>query len=543
VHPEVAAAFVLATTASVLCAVFATRLGYTQSAASLGDALGGHLEGERCHVVYAQALRRPDLERFTHDCDAHVVAGERWLGAPGPRTISVFVFESAAQKGALMGAADTFFAKPWRREVYVQAEGYPHPAIGHELIHVLAGQFGRGPFRVAGDWGGFLPNPGLIEGVAVAAEPKSGDLTPAEWAKAMKDLGLLPRLPTLFALGFLGENMSVAYTVSGAFVGWIHDGYGPATVRAWYGGTPLPSLTGASWAQLEHAWHDGLDRIVLREAALVQARAKFEHPAVFGRRCPHTIDACEARAARLSASSDYGGALAAYAEVLALDPDDIGVAIAMAKVRARAGAPGEAKDALARISGDVHVSRALRDRALEDLMDLELAHGDPARAADGYTDLLSRTVDEDRLRTLDIKIAAARDERGRRVVVSLLIGVGARPPDRVLAAELLRGWADTPPSDGLPWYLLGRQSLGEGLLEEAKDRLDRALAEPIAVPRVRVEAERLRLVLACSLGDPEGARQAFKTYAAHPEVSVSRREGARALLERCTGAQDLPRGE
>ena len=38
-----------------------------------------------------------------------------------------------------MGAADTYIAKPWRREVYVQAAGYPHPVLGHELMHVLAG--------------------------------------------------------------------------------------------------------------------------------------------------------------------------------------------------------------------------------------------------------------------------------------------------------------------------------------------------------------------------------------------------------------------
>ena len=53
------------------------------------------------------------------------------------------------------------------------AAPYPHPVIGHELAHVLAGSFGEGPFRVAGAAGGLVPNPGLIEGVAVA-QPRQG---------------------------------------------------------------------------------------------------------------------------------------------------------------------------------------------------------------------------------------------------------------------------------------------------------------------------------------------------------------------------------
>ena len=282
----------------------------------------------------------------------------------------------------------------------------------------------------------------------------------------MKDLGLLPRLSTLFALGFLGENMSLAYTASGAFVGWVHDKYGAGAIRAWYGGGALPQLTGASWAHLEHDWHDELDRIVLREAALAQARANFDHPAVFGRRCPHTIDGCKARAARLSASSDYLGALEAYARLLKLDPNDTGGAIAMAKLRGWVGALREAKEELARIAGNPQTPRALRDRALEEGMDLELADGNPARAAEGYTDLLTRTVDEDRLRTLDIKIAAARDPRARTAVVALLIGVRGRPPDRVLAAAppsvgghaSVRRAAVLPPGQAIPWHRIVRGS-------------------------------------------------------------------------------------
>jgi tetratricopeptide (TPR) repeat protein len=352
----------------------------------------------------------------------------------------------------------------------------------------------------------------------------------------MKDLSLLPRLDRLFALGFLGENRAVAYAASGAFVGWVHDRFGSATVRAWYGGTPLPLLARVSWAQLEEDWHRELDRIALPEAARAEARAQFDHPALFGRRCPHVIDGCKAQAARLSAASDYSGAIGAYEKVLELDPHDDGSRLAIARLRLRTGAENDGKAGLERVAGDPGTSRAVRDRAFEDLMDLALATGDVERAEHGYAQLLGRTVDEDARRTLDVKIAAARDERGRRAVVTLLIGGPGRSPDRMLAIELLRLWADTPPVDGLPYYLLGRQYFGAGQLDEARDRLDRALAAPIAVPRVRVEADRLRLLVACSLGERDAAQRAYENYAAHPEVSLARREGAKSLLERCAGS-------
>ena len=247
------------------------RLGHWETPASIAETLGGRASGRRCDVIHARGMRPADIERFVRDCDAHVEAGERWFEAAGPQRITVYLFVDAAQKQALMGAADTYIAKPWRREIYVQTAGYPHSVVGHELMHVLAGSFGRGPFQVAGSAGGLLPNPGLIESVAVAAAPPEGDLTPRQWAKAMKDLGLLPRLDSLFNLGFLGQNASTAYTVSGAFVGWIHDRYGAAAVRAWYGGGALAEITGVPWAELERAWQGELDAITLPDAARAQA--------------------------------------------------------------------------------------------------------------------------------------------------------------------------------------------------------------------------------------------------------------------------------
>jgi hypothetical protein len=104
----------------------------------------------------------------------------------------------------------------------------------------------------------------------------------------------------------------------------------------------------------------------------------------------------------------------------------------------------------------------------------------------------------------------------------------------VRAAELLGAWAAGAPGEGLPVYLLARRYVGEGRFEEAASRLEQALAGELGIPRVRTEAERLRMIVACGLGDRATAAQAFTRYSARG-VSAARLEAARWLLERCGG--------
>lgn len=530
------AAALLASGASI---AFGYRMGHWHTAATIAEELGAATQGARCEVIHPRGMPADEARRFTRDCDAHVAASERWLGAPAlvdgqPLRIRAYVFSSAEQKAALMGAARTYIAKPWRREIYVQESGYPHQALGHEIMHVVAGAFGRGPFRIAGGLGGLLPDPGLIEGIAVAGSPKEGDLAPAEWAKAMKELGLLPRLERLFALGFLAQNSSTAYTASGAFVGWVHERHGAAAVRAWYGGRPLPEITGASWEAMEREWHAALDALPLTEAARVQAQARFDKPAIFGRRCPRVVDACKQQAEHLRAGGDFVGARAELARILALD-ESPSARIDAAMLEIAAGNRAEGLAALEKIAGDESVPRHLRDRALEEIADTAMTALTPAegeRAAALYREVASRVVDEDRLRTLEVKAFAAGDERARPAVVELLVGTRAMSPSLMRAAELLGAWAASAPSDGLPAYLLARRYVSDGRFEDAAERLDRALAGELALPRVRSEAARLRLVVACGLGDRAAAERAFERYK-ESGPSPARLDAAARLLERC----------
>ena len=196
----------VAATASLMLVLEGWRLGHWQTIATIERDLGARVSGARCDVVYPRSMRAEEARLFARDCDEQLLSVENYFEVPSVGRVTAYLFRSSADKRRLMGAGDTFIAKPWRHEVYLQPAGYPHPVLGHELAHVVAGSFAPGPFHIAGTWKGVKANPGLIEGVAVAASPDEDALTPAEWSRAMLDLGILPPLGGLFSFDFLGEN-------------------------------------------------------------------------------------------------------------------------------------------------------------------------------------------------------------------------------------------------------------------------------------------------------------------------------------------------
>lgn len=517
---------------SVAHSALGPRLGHWHDSTSIAEALGGRREVGRCELVHGRGIAAPEIERLGRECDAYVEEIEAWLGARGPETIRVFVFESARQKQSFMGAAHTNIAKPWRAEVYVQGTSYPHRVLGHELAHVIASASARGPFAVAGSLGGLLPDPGLIEGLAVAASPRDEDLSAEQWARAMKELGVLPPLERLFALGFLGENSSAAYTASGAFVSWVRDSFGDEALRRWYGGESLERLTGERWAALELRWHERLDAVDLPTSARVVAEARFKRPGFFARVCPRAVDACRERSERLADRGDVSGALAELDRAVALDPKDPRLLLDRAELSAKLGDGAERGAVLAAVVADESLPRQFRDQALQSRADLALSVGKVEEAAALYEELLPRTLDEARLRTLHVKLAAARDPELRPAISALLIDREA-DPQRAHAYALLGELRSRRPEDGLAWYLVGRARYDAGDWAGASEELEGALARRLEIPRVQLEALRLAVLSACSAGDPGRARLRLEAYLEHPDARPARKDTLRRLVTRC----------
>jgi len=476
-------------------------LGHWETGATIARELGGARSGARCDVVYAESLLPDESALLVKDCDEQLAAVERALGARGPERVRAFFFRDAAEKKRLMGAADTLIAKPWRAEVYVQRSVYPHPVLGHELAHVVAGSLGRGPFRIAGSLGGLWPDPGLIEGVAVAASPEDDELSDAQWVHAMLDLGVVPPIKTVFSIGFLGVAASKSYTLAGSFVRFVLDAHGTEVVRRWYGGASLEALTGKSWDALDADFRAAVLATPLSPEAQSFARARFERPAVFGRTCPHVVDGLRRNADLCRAAYEVGRATAAYEDVLTHDPHDWGARYGLGVVNVRYGDEGKGARVLHAMIDAEDVPRTFRDRARDALADTAFLHGDDARARAEYDALAARSLDEDFARTDEVKALAVADPEGRAAVEALLLGAPGRPADSVVAVARIAAWEERTASP-LAAYLVGRSLVARGWFSAAAPHLDRAIAAgPALTPRIAREAIRQRAVVACATRD------------------------------------------
>ena len=435
-----------------------------------------------------------------------------------------------------MGARHVYVAKPWRDEIYLQPSGFPHPVLGHELAHVVAGVFAPGPFRVAGRWGGFLPDPGRIEGIAVAASPSQSDqLSSRQWAAAMHRLELLPALDDIFDLGFFGSNSSMAYTVAGAFIEWLREEHGTEALKAWYAGAPLKESTGSSLRELEQAFVGTLAEIELTEAELGVARARFDRPAVLARRCAHQVDSALSESHALVARGDPA-VPQRLQQVLAMDPTALRAELQLGTYYQLEGQLEAAVATFQKLAQNERAGTPLRATALERAGDAAWLQGRLPQADAQYAAAQALIVDDDRLRSLDVKRNAvtSRDEQQREAVRTLFFGRETRrsQPHPVLTGEALGRWAQATEAS-LADYLLGKQYLALAEWKLAGQAFNRALAGKLELHRVRHEALRGLLVAGCALGARDTVHATWGKLSREPKLSSARKAALANFARRC----------
>ncbi|MBX3227111.1 MAG: hypothetical protein KIT84_35755 [Labilithrix sp.] len=523
----------LAMFASAQLVIAGWKLGHFSTTESIVADLGAEKRGVRCDVVYPSTTREQEANLLVKDCDEEVAAVEERLGTKGPARIRAFFFRDENDKRRLMGAAHTYIAKPWREEVYLQLGGYPHPVLGHELAHVIAGSFGHGPFRIAGTVGGLVPNPGLIEGVAVFASPDDEDLTDEQWARAMMEIDILPPMQRVFSLGFLGDASSKSYTLAGAFIDFVGKTRGMDKVRAWYAGATVEEATGAGWPTLDAEFRAYLKTVPLPPEAESFARAKFNRPGLFGRRCPHAVDAIRHEADVCRDTQRFAEAIRLYEKALARDARDHASAQSRAVTMRRHTDREAGRAELESLAKREDVPRTYRDRAEEALADADFIDGDLAPARARYATLAAKSVDEDAARTLEVKRVATEDPAAEGAVLALLLGDAAHGPDHFVAGIALGRWGDAP----LASYLAGRNLLQRGFYERGAASLDRALEGELPTARIARETLRQRAIAACALSDA-AALERVKAAIASPSdpfagAAGGRRDATLRMIERC----------
>lgn len=488
------------------------QLGHSSSVAHIDEVLGAQQIGERCIVHVPRELAQDSQRRLLEDCDFRVRRAEGLLGVSQSEKVHAFFYRNTEEKRRLMGAGRTYIAKPWRSEVHLQLGGWPHRVLAHEVVHVVAGNAADGPFRVAGRFGGYFPNPGWIEGIAVAIEwPTVDGLDPHQSVAALRRADRLPPLRQVMSTGFLVLPPRIAYASAGSFVAYAMQRFGAEAVREAHRAADATSL--GSWEDLEAGWHEHLDAQQLPDGAQALSELRFARSSIFATTCPHRLAQLRLVLGGDLAAGDTEQAAATCREMLEIEPGAIDARSALVAALAREGDMEAANAELEHLAGAVP---PIRDRAQESIADALWQRGEFAEAQAIYEELLSHPQPENEARNREVKLDALRRGGEEAEAIRALLlgddGRGTNAPEAMFQAQRLSRLR----SDGLGPYLQSRQLFFQERHALALELLDEALERGLATERLRREAHRMRGICLYALGRTAEAETQWQALSTDP---------------------------
>jgi tetratricopeptide (TPR) repeat protein len=518
-------------------------------------ALGGIRETSHFRIVYQKgSIEEPELTLLAQDHEFRYAQLAAAIGVePAGHHVTSFIFPSEESKKHWMGAGHTYIAKPWRREVYLQHDEFPHPVLKHELAHVFAGAFGDRMFHISARYWPPRINVGLIEGVAVALDWRPGrELSPAGYARALAELDMQPPLEGILGLGFLSYTGARAYTVAGAFCRYLLDNYGAAKLRALYRSAgDFAQVYGKPLKTLELEWRAQLAKLVVTERAKDLTLEGMRQPSIWHKVCPHTLAILHQRADDARGRGDVERAIQCVEEIIAVDPEEPQNLLTLADLRAAGGDFHGADQAAERAGTHANTSRTLRGHIEELRGDIAWRSHDEAAALTHYNAALTAPLEEQSQRTLEAKRVTLGDARLRGPLGRLFLGEPAAKSgeplphrDPSLDLYLAEAARQAAPTLGLPVYLLGRGLFLRGAFADALAPLERSLTLGLPSPLFVREALRTKGIAAYRTGALDVAQAAFEQLAKEPDLPEGTRLEADDWLARVAWAHapTLPGG-
>jgi len=478
-------------------------LGIAIDATDLGKILGAELRTDHFVIHYSPSgpwAKGLPLHALEHELRYRQL--RTLLGDVPTATVHSFLFDSPQQKQRLMGAANTFVAKPWRHEIYLHPSGWPHTVLMHELAHVFWASAGDRWFGISRV--GLRFNVGLVEGVAVASAWERASLDPHEAARVLLKAGALPSLSQILSLDFFGAGSAAAYDVAGSFCRWLLDTQGgPAKLRALYHGAGSDAAFQAAYGRprdaLELEWRafllsPSLPPAPPDEEAVLSDRLR--RPGIFHRRCPHELALRREAANEKLRNGDPQAGLALLDEVCRDEPDEPANLIVLVESAISAEKLVAARAALTRLLAHPKLSVAQRARAFVLDGDLSILSNQPSEKA--YAAALALPLDVGARRIATLKRLLTQQPPGptttllRRYVFPT---ANERNPALTLltAAELSR----LDSKHALFPYLYAKQLEQHGRYVDAADAADAALVAEVPLPDDLFVAEALRMLGRC----------------------------------------------
>jgi tetratricopeptide (TPR) repeat protein len=398
--------------------------------------------------------------------------------------------------------------------------------LGHEITHAVLGEVGRGPFSVAATLGGLVPNPGIVEGAAVAlAWDLRDDLDPDQWSRIMLDREELPPASAVMSVQFSALPARRAYMSSGSLVRFLIATRGMDALLDAYGKGTIEGLD-----ELEAGWHDYLREVPVTPQERGIAEVELARPSIFSAVCPHELAKLRAHLSGDAAARDDLRTIETCRAILEIDEYEPRAQAALVGALARTERANEALAQLDALRAAMSAPKPIVAAALEQYADASWSLGHLEEAAKLYGELLTLPRTDGAARQSEVKeLALAGSPADRDLIYEIFLGRSSSPVVVHLAHALAASR-----SDGLGQYLSARQLVGQNRFALALPLLEDATRLGLPTLRLRRELSRVLGRTLFALGRYGESAEVWKRRA-----WVSRAAGAEAQrwLERIEYAQ------
>jgi tetratricopeptide (TPR) repeat protein len=422
-----------------------SNIGLSSSVDHIREALGGTVETEHFRIHYPDTvLRGRELDHLVQTHEFYFDHIARFYRIEPQTKIVVFLYASADQKGRLVGAKGTNFAKPWLAQVHLNLADVDR-SLKHELVHVLAAEFGLPVLRIG-------MNAGLIEGAAVAVEQAEYDEHIHRLAAMVLAVGIEPDLESLFSFsGFMKVHPSISYVLVGSFSRFLIERFGIRRFKLLYQTGDFETFYNRPLHELLAQWRRMVERYELNDADLAKAAYLFKRPSIFAKECARVLANLNSETREQLRRREFDVALARAARALELS-NNIEATHLKAQALVRLGRFDEAIE---------FMEDRLRDSSVaHSLLPLKLLLGDAYLAIDSlfqaqrlYQHIsltrLSSAYDEASTLRLELLFGRLRQSELRQVFIGNLVDTAR--------LALIEQMVERHTIEALPKYLLARE--------------------------------------------------------------------------------------
>lgn len=280
---------------AVIFCFLMVMLGYSQLAemgvisprSHLQKQLGGSRETPH-FILYYDSAHYSDAEIGSiaqkHEFYFQQISGK--LGISRPKKsgkIESYLYAHPWQKKKQVGAKFTSYVPVWLNQDQLHiAKQQIEGSLRHELVHVLAKQFGNRLFNAS--W-----SIGLIEGLAVAVAPDASDVsTINQIVVSEKPYPSAAEMQKALSFwGFYGGRSAVNYMATGSFVQYLLSRYSPEPFKNAYKNADVAGAYKMPFDSLVSGWHQVLDTVGVDSLDREISARLYGFPSLFEQECPH----------------------------------------------------------------------------------------------------------------------------------------------------------------------------------------------------------------------------------------------------------------